>query len=165
MKKSTYKEYHSLVKDILENKEFIDLKKCIHHGTNRYDHSLKVSYLSYMIAKKYNLSYEEVARASLLHDFFNNENANLKQRFKATFTHPIEAENNARDKFNITEKEAKIIRSHMFPVNLTLPKDKESWVVTICDKLVCITEYLTSIMHKLKYGYNIFILLILNFIK
>lgn len=165
MQKSTYGEYLSLVKDILENDEFTQLKKCVHHGTTRYNHSLKVSYISYMIAKNYNMSYKEVARAGLLHDFFDNENANLVERFKATFTHPLEAENNARDKFNISEKEAKIIRSHMFPINLTLPRDKESWLVSICDKLVCITEYSTNAYHKIKYVAGAFALIFLNFIK
>ena len=165
MKKNTYDEYLSLVKDILDDEEFIKLKKCSHHGTTRYDHCLKVSYSAYKMAKKYNLSYEEVARSALLHDFFNNEDASLKDRFKATFTHPEQAENNARDKFNISEKEAKIIRCHMFPINLTLPRDKESWVVTLCDKIVYFKEYTLNIVYKLRYAINIFVILFLNFIK
>jgi uncharacterized protein len=165
MKDDTYEEYLSLVKDILYDDDFIKLKNCNHHGTTRYDHSLKVSYSAYKIAKKYKLSYEEVAISALLHDFFNNEDASLKERFKATFTHPVEAENNARDKFNITEKEAKIIRCHMFPINLTLPRDRESWVVTICDKIVYFQEYSLNILYKLRYSINIFAILLLNFLR
>lgn len=158
-------EYISIVKDILNHTEFLKLKNCIHHGTNRYEHSKKVSYGAFKIAKKYNLSYKEVARSALLHDFFINEKATFKERFKATFSHPLEAENNSREVFNITEKEAKIIRSHMFPINLTLPRDKESWVVTICDKVVCIEEYFQNAFHKLAYGFNILIILLVYFIK
>ena len=165
MKDNTYEEYLSLVKNILEDEEFKKLKNCLHHGTTRYEHSINVSYNAYKIAKRYNLSYEEVARSALLHDFFINEEANLKDRFKATFTHAAQAENNARDKFNISEKEAKIIRCHMFPVNLTLPRDKESWVVTICDKGAYFNEYFKNVSHKLKYAVNIFAILILNFMK
>ena len=158
-------EYISIVKDILNHTEFLKLKNCIHHGTNRYEHSKKVSYGAFKIAKKYKLSYKEVARSALLHDFFINEKATFKERFKATFSHPLEAENNSREIFNITEKEAKIIRSHMFPINLTLPRDKESWVVTICDKVVCIEEYFQNVFHKLAYGFNILIILLVYFIK
>lgn len=165
MKDAIYEEYLSLVENILNDKEFKKLENCTHHGTTRYEHSLKVSYSAYKIAKRYNLSYEEVARSALLHDFFNNEEANLKERFKATFTHAQEAEQNARDKFNISEKEAKIIRCHMFPINLTLPRDKESWIVTICDKAMYFKEYSSNISHKLKYATNIFVILFLNFIK
>lgn len=163
--KSNYDEYLSLVKNILDDKDFIELKKCLHHGTTRYTHSLNVSYKAYKMAKKYNLSYEEVARSALLHDFFNNENATLKERFKATFTHPLEAENNAREKFNISEKEARIIRCHMFPLNLTIPKDKESWIVTICDKMVFFKEFYLNFLSKIKFSFNILIILFLNFIK
>lgn len=162
---NNYGEYLSLVENILNDEEFIKLKKCPHHGTTRYDHSINVSYKSYKIAKLCKLSYKEVARSALLHDFFNNEKANMKDRIKATFTHPVEAENNARDKFNISEKEAKIIRSHMFPVNFTLPRDKESWVVTICDKVAYIEEYSKTIFNKFKYVVSVFGILIINFIK
>ena len=165
MKKHSYEEYISIVKNILEDKEFLKLKKCNHHGTTRYKHSLNVSYNSYKLAKRFNLSYIEVARAALLHDFFNNEHATWKDRVKATFTHPLKAENNARDKFNITEKEAKIIRSHMFPINLTLPRDKESWIVTICDKFAYFNEYFSKILYKFSFSVSIFLIIFLNFIK
>ena len=160
-----HEEYLSLVENILNDKEFVKLKKCPHHGTTRYDHSINVSYKSYRIAKLCKLSYKEVARSALLHDFFNNEEASMKDRIKATFTHPVEAENNARDKFNISEKEAKIIRSHMFPVNFTLPRDKESWVVTICDKVAYFEEYSKSVFNKFRYTLSIFGASILFLIK
>ena len=63
-------EYIELVKDISLNDEFKKLKKYKHHGDNRYDHSFRVSYYSYLIAKKFNLKTESIARAGLLHDFF-----------------------------------------------------------------------------------------------
>ena len=39
----------------------------------RYDHSLRVSYYSYVLAKKIGLDYVLVSRAGLLHDFFFSE--------------------------------------------------------------------------------------------
>ena len=64
------REYISVVKDILEHEEFNKTKNIVHHGLNRFDHCMRVSYYSYKIAKALKLDYEDVARAGLLHDFF-----------------------------------------------------------------------------------------------
>ena len=40
-------EYKQLVEHILTSEEFLNLKKCEHHGITRFDHSLKVSYQAY----------------------------------------------------------------------------------------------------------------------
>ena len=41
-----------------------------HHGISRMEHSIKISYYSYLIAKKLKMDYVSVARGGLLHDFF-----------------------------------------------------------------------------------------------
>ena len=74
------KEYLEIVSYILNNEEFLKLKKCEHHGISRFDHSLKVSYKAYKFAKKNNLDYKAVAVGGLLHDFFTDENVNLKDK-------------------------------------------------------------------------------------
>ena len=53
------KQYIAIVNDILEHKEFIKTKSITHHGLNRYDHSVRVSYYSYKIAKVLHLDYEQ----------------------------------------------------------------------------------------------------------
>ena len=63
-------QYMSIVNNILNNEEFLKIKKIEHHGISRYDHSLKVSYYSYKIAKILHLDYEQTAIGGLLHDFF-----------------------------------------------------------------------------------------------
>ena len=63
-------EYINIVKHILSNDKFNEIKKIEHHGISRFDHSLKVSYYSYKVAKFLKLDSEEVARGGLLHDFF-----------------------------------------------------------------------------------------------
>ena len=46
-------DYYLIVKDILNSDEFIKRKNYRHHGDiSVYEHSLKVSRLSYEIAKK-----------------------------------------------------------------------------------------------------------------
>lgn len=158
-------EYITIVKHILNNEEFLKLKNYEHHGITRFDHSLKVSYQAYKFAKKHNLDYKSVAIGGLLHDFFHSSNVSLKEKFISTFNHPLKAEVNALEKFNVNTKEADIIRSHMFPLNLVVPKFKESWLVSLYDKKVALFEFSYKLGYKLRYASNLIILLLFNFIK
>lgn len=159
------KEYLKIVKDIIGNKEFDRLKDCEHHGITRYDHSLKVSYQAYKYAKKHGLNYEEVARGGLLHDFFITERMNTKEKLISTFNHPEKAQINARSTFNITERESDIIVSHMFPLGRNIPKYSESWLVSMFDKKVAISEFLSKFNYRFRYAGNLSVLVLLNFIK
>ena len=62
-------DYIKIVGHILDHDEFKKMQKVKHHDTNRYEHSVKVSYYSYVIAKKLRLDYKQVAKGGLLHDF------------------------------------------------------------------------------------------------
>ena len=73
------KEYYSIVEDILDNEEFNKLRNIEHHGITRFDHSMKVSYYSYVIAKKINFNYKEMARGALLHDFLKSLSVEISQ--------------------------------------------------------------------------------------
>lgn len=159
-------EYTQLVDDILLNNDFNKLDSIEHHGITRYDHSLKVSYYSYKIAKALKLDVRDVARAGLLHDFFmSSPDRTKKERFISTFNHPKKAARNAKEIFGINEKEEDIIKSHMFPVNLTVPKYAESWVVNSVDKCVGTYEFYKKFSYQLNYATNLLIIIVLNFIK
>ena len=130
------KDYLEIVKDILESDEFKELKKFKHHGINRYDHSVRVSYWAYKRAKKRGLDYKACARAGLLHDFYfvNNQEVTFRERLKVLRTHNDTAIDDAKKIFKVSDKEAEIIRTHMFPVNKSIPMSKEAWVVNNADK-------------------------------
>lgn len=158
--------YLRIVNNILENEEFNELKSVSHHGLTRFDHCLKVSYYSYRVAKTLKLDYKQVARAGLLHDFFtNSEEMKTTDKLKTFVMHPKKAEENARRLFDITEKEADIIRSHMFPISFTVPKYIESWVVTIVDKSVASFEFCKKFKKQIGYAMNLYLILFINFIK
>ena len=53
------KTYYDIVKDILENDEYLKLKDIKHHGLDRYEHNKRVSYYSYLAAKILRLDYHE----------------------------------------------------------------------------------------------------------
>ena len=159
-------EYLCFVNDILEHDEFNKLDTINHHGTNRLEHSLRVSYYSYKIAKLLKLDYEITARAGLLHDFFlSDEDRTIKDRFLSTFTHPKYAVENASKYFEINDIGRNIIHSHMFPIYAALPKYSESWIVSIVDKIVAIYEFSRTASLKFSYMTNLFILLVLNNIR
>ena len=141
-------EYKNLISHILDNEEFKKMKNIEHHDTNRFDHSLKVSYYSYKIAKILKLDYEDVARAGLLHDFFLNDiNVKITKRLMSAINHPKRAALKSEEIFGISDKEKDIIKTHMFPLNLNVPKYTESWLVTLVDKAVATKEQWN------KYGY------------
>lgn len=159
-------EYKEIVNHILNDKEFNKIKKIEHHGISRFEHSLKVSYYSYRISKFLKLDSEEVARGALLHDFFlSDENRTIKDRVISTFIHPKKAAENAEEEFKISDKERDIIRTHMFPINLSLPKYTESWLVNLVDKCIGFNEFCHKFGYKIVYGINMYLLFVLNIIK
>ena len=143
-------EYVGIVSDILENTTFLKLKNYKHHGDNRYNHCLRVSYYSYKAARKLHLNKIACARAGLLHDFFLIDNQKLKfsKRIKVLFIHPKYAYINSNKYFNINKLEKNIILSHMFPVGLYLPIYVESILVDLIDDFVSIYERLNNLFHK-----------------
>ena len=158
------KEFYEINKDILENEKFNELKKYKHHGITRYEHCLKVAYYTYKVARKKNKNYKEVTRAALLHDFFTDEVENLSP-FKRFVNHPKYAVENSKKYFNISKLQEDIIKSHMFPIGLTIPKYKESWLVDLIDDYSAVVERLSSFKLKLATASTFILGLILNIKK
>ena len=137
--------YMFIVDDILENCHFNEIKMCKHHGMNRLDHSIRVSYYSYLVAKKLHLNAVEVARGGLLHDFFVTEDLSSKKQKFSLFFHPYASLKNASEYFDLTEREKDIIITHMFPtLPHKVPKYLESWLVSLVDKVVATYEFYYS---------------------
>jgi uncharacterized protein len=158
----TDKQYKMIVDYILRDKEFIKIASSYHHGTDRLGHSVKVSYFSYLIARKMGLDYETTATAGLLHDFFVTDNdKTIKESAELLFKHAKIAANNAINQFGISEKEKNIIESHMFPINPTPPKFIEGWIVSLVDKGVGICEF----GDKFRFAASIWLLFMFNIMK
>ena len=136
-------EYYLIVKDILENPEFLRRKEFRHHGNRTvYDHSLAVSILSYRIAKRMHLDYKSAAIGGLLHDFYYKpwQEAKDPRPFfkKHGFSHAGEALENSKIYFPylMNKRVEDIIKKHMFPLNIKPPMCREGWVITCVDKYV-----------------------------
>ena len=159
-------EFMRIVNNILENKEFKKIKTIEHHGVSRFDHSMRVAYYSYKVAKAMHLDYVGTARGGLLHDFFlSPEDRTSKDRFISTFVHPKKALETAKSHFDLSKKEEDMIRSHMFPINISVPKYAESWIVSTVDKIVAINELSLKVKFRVKYAYSLAMLFMINFIR
>ncbi len=148
-------EYYLLVNDILDNSEFQRLKDFFHHNSSIYEHVLDVSYLAYSLCKYLKLDYRSAARGGLLHDFFlydwrNHDEPDLaKEKFHGLWHSKI-ALKNAQKHFDVNKIEKDIILKHMWPLTLSPPRYKESFIVNFSDKYVSSREYLGEIQKGIK---------------
>lgn len=141
---SDEEEFLKIIKEIIDNKEYLKRKYYHHHGNKSvYDHSLAVAYYTYKIAKKFNLDYKSATIGAMLHDFYYNDwqlpTTNKTPLLKKHgFVHAHEALENSEKIFPdlLNKKVSNSIERHMFPLNIIPPKYPESWVVTLSDKYV-----------------------------
>lgn len=157
-------EFERIISPVLEIEEFNQLKFITHHGITRYDHSVRVAYLSYRVSKALHLDYKEVTVAALLHDFFLDE-VKHENEAKKLRLHPQFAIKNASKYFELTDKQIDIISTHMFPVTFTPPKYIESWIVDFLDDVAALYEKGYAIHNELRMAFCLFMFLVVNFVK
>ena len=132
-----------LASDILLSPEMQREQNFIQHGsTTCFDHSVAVALCSIRLARKWgcDVDWRSLVRGALLHDYFlyNWREHNGDHKLHG-FYHARKAMENAERDFGLNPIEADIIHRHMFPLNPTPPKYKESVVVTCADK-ICATR-------------------------
>ena len=135
----TAKEYRKTVRPIATKPVVQSMKKFNHHSqTSCFKHSVHVSYMNYIVCKKLGLDDNAAAKAGLLHDLFlydwHGHKPEKGERMHG-FEHPNKALKNAHDNFSLTKKEGDMITKHMFPLTLTPPSYKETYVIVMTDKL------------------------------
>ena len=175
---SLNKEYKEFSEDIINNDNFLVLKNDVHHGTNKYDHCKRVSYLSFLFTKLFKGNSKEATRAGLLHDFFYGSRTSKEEN--DYLKHPKTSSANAKKYFLINDKEAGIIESHMYHHALlkrlspfmkeddkkyfkeNKPKDKESVIVCVSDLLVSLYEVCAF---KVKYTTSLYLIFLINLIR
>lgn len=177
MTKKTNIEFENLVSDILENEYFLETKKDIHHGTSKYEHSIRVAKLSYNLSKIFKADKKVTARAGLLHDFFFGTRKEKPEN--SYLRHPVTAASNAKKYFNVSDLESEAIKTHMFhhvlikkifpfinhkekvSIKEFKPKTKEGWIICASDLLVSVVE---CERFQFTYVANVTLLLIFNII-
>lgn len=143
--------------EILNSEGIKPLKQFLHHGkTTTFNHSINVARVSLSIAERCRLKVDERAlvRGALLHDYYLYDWHEAKSHLFHGFTHAKKAAENAMRDFHLGLIELDIIKKHMFPLNLSLPRYKESFIVGIADKICAVCEKFSfkRLKHKLNFG-------------
>lgn len=144
-------EFINIIKDILENKTVKQMKNYRqHYKTSCFDHCLTASYYCYLYCKKFKLDYISCSRAAMLHDLFLYDWRKRQDGRKGlhAFTHPKTAHENASKLFNLNDKESDIILKHMWPITFSLPKYRESYILTFVDKYCALNESYKEIYNR-----------------
>lgn len=137
-------EYLECVSDLLEHPDVRELAKFVQHSNcDRLRHSLYVSYNSYRICRKLGLDARSAARGGLLHDFFlyDRRDDAAPKGFHGII-HPRIALKKASEMFELNCIEKDVIKKHMFPLTITPPRYRESYVVMFVDKYCACMEAL-----------------------
>lgn len=143
-------EYMDCVSDIIYNKKIQKLDAHEQHcHTSRLQHSLNVSYYSFLICRFFGWDYRSAARAGLMHDmFYYDWRINKNRSANHAAWHPLVAYDNARKICELNDIERDAILKHMWPCTPVPPKYKESYAVTIVDKFCAVFEALGNKMSR-----------------
>ncbi|MDV3427642.1 MAG: HD family phosphohydrolase [Bacillota bacterium] len=135
-------EYKNCISDLAENETVCSMEGFIQHSNiTCLQHSIYVSYTSYLICRHIGLDYRSAARGGLLHDFFLYDwHITKSDNGMHGFTHPYTALKNANKLFNLNDVEKDIIVKHMWPLTIKLPKYKETFIVVFADKYCACME-------------------------
>jgi len=150
-------KFYALVQDIAENPVYEGLKKYHHHQHNIYDHSIRVSYISYraglFLSNYIKINISDLTRGAMLHDFFLYDWRKEKPASGKlhAFEHPKEALSNSITNFSpISKMEKDIILKHMWPLNVIPPRYIETLIVATVDKYVAAIEVFNEEMENIK---------------
>lgn len=146
-------EFYDCIKDLLDEDDVKELKSFSQHlNTTRLQHSINVSYYTFLWCKHLGLSYREAARAGLLHDLYLYDWKKKEQPMEGrhSVVHPMVALETAKQLAQLTPMMEDAIVKHMWPMSLHMPKYRESWVLSIADKYCAVSEFILQGARALK---------------
>lgn len=148
-------EYYNYVSDLFDTEEVQSLAQYEQHlEIDRLQHVIGVSYIAYKISKKLNWDYISAARGGVMHDLVYydwREKEEGAWHHGHGYKHPRLASLNAKELCaDLNDKECDIIKKHMWPFTLALPKYKEGYAVIFADKYCATRELMYSLNEKYK---------------
>lgn len=147
--------YWDILNELLQKDCLQQLKKYRQHRyTTTYDHCRHVAVMSYTFARKWHLHINEqsLAVACMFHDYYlyDIKDEHLGPWHHGT-RHAAIAIRNAEKVYPLNQLEKNIIRSHMWPLNITrIPTSKEAWLVCLADKICAVEEMFPFLTHPKK---------------
>ena len=139
-------------RDILNSDGMHIEKNCLQHGQiSVYEHSYMVAVLCVELAImcRIRADMRALVRGALLHDYFLYDwHEKDKSHRLHGFIHAERALKNAESDFRLTDIERNMIRAHMFPLNLVLPRYRESVLLCVADKICATRETVAGMRRK-----------------
>lgn len=135
-----------LLEEMSADSRILQMKKYVQHGkVSTYDHCLRVAGLCCRLNRHMHLHADSdtMVQGAMLHDYYLYD---WHQKDDGThdwhgYIHAETASRNAERDFGVSEQVQEVIRSHMWPLNITrLPRSREAWIVCIADKCVSLHE-------------------------
>ena len=138
--------------DILRSHGMAQEKRFLQHGTvSVYEHSVAVALMCLQLARLLHLrtNTRSLVRGALLHDYFLYDwHIKEKDRPLHGTHHARRAKANAQRDFGLNHIEKNMILAHMFPLNLTLPRYRESVLLCTADKICAARETWQGVFRK-----------------
>ncbi len=140
--------------DILHSKGMDMEKRFFQHGTvTAFDHSVAVALMCLQLAMLLHIHADtrSLVRGALLHDYFLYD-WHIKEKGRPLHGthHARRAMKNAERDFGLNKIERNMILAHMFPLNLTLPRYRESVLLCTADKLCALRETARGVLQRKK---------------
>ena len=137
--------YCDILNELLHKDCLQQLKKFKQHRfTTTYEHCRHVAVMSYQLAEKWHITVNEkaLAVACMFHDYYLYD---IKDEHLGPWHHGTRhaslAIRNAEKVYPLNNLEKEIIRSHMWPLNITqIPASREAWLVCLADKVCAVEE-------------------------
>ncbi|MBR6329395.1 MAG: HD family phosphohydrolase [Lachnospiraceae bacterium] len=151
------RELREYLKEYLDHPRVRRMDDFSQHGNiTTYAHCYRVAVYSYKLVKRFkmNVDLPVLLGGAMLHDLFLYDWHTIGRMnpYHAT-NHAELACRNAIRYFNINEHTRRVIRSHMWPINITkLPRSKEAAILCCTDKWVSLVETLTCRKNMVKHG-------------
>ena len=142
--------------DILRSQGMAQEKGFYQHGdVTVYEHSVAVALMCLRLAALLHLrtNTRSLVRGALLHDYFLYDwHVKVKGRPLHGFWHARWAMANAQRDFGLNPIERNMILSHMFPMNRTLPRYRESVLLCTADKICATRETVRGLLSRRRRG-------------
>ena len=144
-----------IYKHYLHDEKVLKMKDVpAHRGSNTYLHTFKLvkEVMRKAVKSRKELDLESLLVATIFHDYYLYDWRKVKDRpHPHCKYHPHIAVTNAKRDFDISDKAAEMIETHMWPFNLFhIPKGKEARLLCNIDTWVAFKECLTSKKYKKK---------------
>ena len=136
--------FNDFFRYISNSGQFSKTRQFIQHGdTSVYSHCVAVAYVSLWFSYRLHISVskQSLLMGAFLHDYFLYDwHIPDKTHRLHGFTHPAKALENAKKDLMLNAIEKDIILRHMFPLTILPPMKRESWIVTLSDKICSFME-------------------------